>query len=59
MERIKEVYQANDRNKDGYLDHNEVFMALRQLGHTLDQSGMQRVINLMDKNGDGVVSFNG
>ena len=49
----------NDRNKDGFLDRNECFFALKQLGHVLDERGLQQVTRLMDKNGDGRISFQG
>ena len=59
LERIKEVYMINDRDKDGFLDRDECFFALKQLGHVLDERGLQRVTRLMDKNGDGRISFQG
>jgi len=57
IERLREVFTTNDRNQDGHLNHEECFLSLKQLGHVLDDPGLKRVISIMDKNGDGRISF--
>lgn len=56
-DKLHRVFRECDRNKDGYLTREECFAALKQLGHVMDGKGLERVMRLMDKNQDGVVSF--
>lgn len=56
-DRLYRVFKESDRNKDGYLTTDECFAALKQLGHVMDGKGLERVMGLMDRNHDGMVSF--
>ena len=55
--RLEEVFRLVDRDKDGSLTHNECFQAMKMLGKHMSQSGITRIMQLMDKNHDGGVSF--
>ena len=58
-DRLRRVFQEADRDRDGYLTTDECFAALKQLGHVMDDKGIRRVMGLMDKNNDGMVTFQG
>ena len=58
-DRLRRVFREADRNHDQQLTREECFAALKQLGHVLDDRGIKRVMNIMDKNGDGNISFRG
>lgn len=58
-DRLKRVFREADRNHDQYLTKDECLAALKQLGHVMDDKGIRRVMDMMDKNHDGRVSFKG
>ena len=57
--RLRKVFAEADRNHDQHLTREECFAALKQLGHVMDERGIKRVMAIMDKNGDGSISFRG
>ncbi|XP_066915428.1 calmodulin-4-like isoform X3 [Clytia hemisphaerica] len=56
-DRLRRVFQEADRDRDGYLTTDECLAALKQLGHVMDDKGIRRVMGLMDKNNDGMITF--
>ena len=58
-EALRTVFDREDRNKDGYLDRSECYRALKSMGHSLHANSLPRVMELMDKNRDGKISFEG
>ena len=59
QEQLWRVFHDADRDHDQYLTRTECFAALKQLGHVMDDRGIKRVMSIMDKNGDGRISFQG
>lgn len=59
QDRLLRVFQEADRDHDQHLTRTECLAALKQLGHVMDDNGIRRVMGMMDKNGDGRISFRG
>ena len=59
IERVKEVFLQSDLDRNGFLSTEECYIALRSLGHDMNDAGLKRIMQLADKNKDGRVSFMG
>lgn len=57
VETVTAAFLKADVNKDGFLDQVECLRALKDLGHDLERNSIARIMDLMDKNGDGLVSL--
>ena len=58
-ERVKEVFDKVDKDKSGALTKSECVEAMKMLGKNMDDSGIERIMQVMDKSNDGGVSFQG
>lgn len=58
-ERMRQVFKQADRNGNGTLALNECLTAMKQLGHVMDDRGIRRVMEVMDKDDSGVISYEG
>ena len=59
QECLKEVFKKVDKDNDGSLTKQECIQAMKMLRKNLDERGLTRVMQLMDKNNDGGISFCG
>ena len=51
------MFRQVDKDRDGSLTRDETIAALKMLRRNMTDEGLTRVMQIMDKNGDGGVSF--
>ena len=58
IEALHETFKAFDKNGNGMIEASELQTLLRQLGHTATHDEAQQFINMIDYDGNGVITFN-
>lgn len=58
VEEVKEAFNVFDENKDGFIDAGELQRVLRCLGLERDFVQCQKMINIVDQNGDELIDHN-
>ena len=53
------MWEKADKDRSGYLTKAECIGALKMLGKHMDDAGVDRVMQIMDKSNDGDISFSG
>ena len=54
---IEKVFQKYDKNRSGDIDSSELAQVLSDLGVEVTEEKLMDAFNILDKNGDGVISF--
>jgi Ca2+-binding EF-hand superfamily protein len=57
VEALHETFKAFDKNGNGMIEANELQTLLRQLGHPATQEEAQQFLNMIDYDGNGVITF--
>ena len=56
---MHEAFRIFDQNNDGFIDRSELKNVMKRLGNNLSEESITRMIKDADKNGDGLIDFNG
>merc|ERR1711920_644041 len=56
-EKLLEAFMFVDKNRDAFIQLNELRPLLTSLGLELDDDGVKKIIDLFDDNGDGEMDF--
>ena len=56
-EQLRTVFERVDTNHSGHIDRDEVAELARSLGHHLTKAELDASMDLMDTNGDGLITF--
>ena len=54
---LKGMFNSADKNNDGFLDSSELAKVCADLGTTLNKNELESALFMLDKNGDGKISF--
>lgn len=54
---IKEAFDLFDTDSSGVIDAKELKVAMRALGFEPKKEDVRRILNEIDKNGDGVIKY--
>ena len=54
---LKAMFDRADKNHDGVLDTSELAVVCAELGTTLSKNELESALFMLDKNGDGKISF--
>ena len=58
-EAMREAFLIFDQNNDGYIDRYELKNIMKRLGNDLTDESITKMIKDADKNGDGLIDFDG
>ena len=56
---MHEAFRIFDQNNDGFIDRGELKNVMKRLGNNLSEESITKMIKDADKNGDGVIDFDG
>ena len=56
---LREAFSKFDKDKNGYLDINEFKIAMQSFGEVLTNDELKEMMDLVDTNHDGKVSYEG
>ena len=56
---MQEAFLIFDQNKDGFIDRYELKSVMKRLGNNLTDDSITKMIKDADKNGDGLIDFDG
>jgi Ca2+-binding EF-hand superfamily protein len=56
---LRELFCRLDKDNSGYLDHSEVKVGLRELGHEYTDEEVNEIIRSVDENSNGQVEYEG
>lgn len=54
---LKQVFQAFDKDKSGSIELSELWAVLKELGETIPEQELSKLVKKMDLNGDGKISY--
>ncbi|ELT99615.1 hypothetical protein CAPTEDRAFT_148693 [Capitella teleta] len=54
---LKEIFEAFDQDKNGVIDREELAQVFAELGKTYSEKQVQRMIDLVDKDGTGTLDY--
>lgn len=56
-DRVIEAFKTIDKDKNGYLDKDELFIIMSNFGGNLSQNEMDEIYNKVDVNHDGKIDY--
>jgi len=54
---LRKVFDSFDKDKNGYIDINEIKALSKELGHEISETDVQKIFSEVDTNKDGKISF--
>lgn len=57
LKRLRAAFDNKDTNGSGYLEHDEIAVALAQAGAIASEDELNSLVESMDTNGDGMIDF--
>ncbi|XP_057314709.1 neo-calmodulin-like isoform X2 [Hydractinia symbiolongicarpus] len=57
MDDLREAFTVFDKNSDGFISKQELSEAMENFGHMISNSELEEMINLVDKDGNGLIDF--